>query len=91
MTAVLLGIAAALSWGLADFAARFTGRAVGPTLATLARQNGRLVVVAAFTVASVLGLCNRLPRENRYSRQHIARVLEYTPDKREAALRVLNG
>ena len=36
MTAVLLGIAAALSWGLADFAARFTGRAVGPTLATLA-------------------------------------------------------
>src|SRR5829696_9242138 len=36
MTAVLLGIAAALSWGLADFAARFTGRAVGPVLATLA-------------------------------------------------------
>ncbi len=36
MTAVLFGIAAALSWGLADFAARFTGRAVGPTLATLA-------------------------------------------------------
>jgi drug/metabolite transporter (DMT)-like permease len=36
MTAVLLGIAAALSWGVADFAARFTGRAVGPTLATLA-------------------------------------------------------
>jgi drug/metabolite transporter (DMT)-like permease len=36
MTAVLLGIAAALSWGLADFAARFTGRAVGPVVATLA-------------------------------------------------------
>ncbi len=36
MIAVLLGVAAALSWGLADFAARFTGRAVGPTLAVLA-------------------------------------------------------
>src|SRR5262245_63496119 len=36
MTAALLGIAAALGWGLADFAARFTARAVGPTLTALA-------------------------------------------------------
>jgi hypothetical protein len=44
------------------------------TLATLAGQNGRLLIVAAFAAVSVLGLYNRLPRENRYSRQHIARV-----------------
>ena len=43
-------------------------------LAALAAQHGRLLIVAAFTAASVLGLDNRLPRENRYSRQHIARV-----------------
>lgn len=30
MTGVLLGLAVALCWGLADFAARFTGRALGP-------------------------------------------------------------
>lgn len=49
MTAVLLGLAAALSWGLADFAARFTGRAVGPVLAVLA-------VLATSTVALTLYL-----------------------------------
>ena len=43
-------------------------------LAALAARHGRLVLVAAFAVASVFGLGNRLPRENRYSRQHIARV-----------------
>lgn len=47
-------------------------------LAALAAQHGRLAgrlaVLAAFTAASVFGLSNRLPRENRYSRQHIARV-----------------
>ena len=43
-------------------------------LAALAARHGRLVIVAAFTAASVSGLFNRLPRENRYSRQHIARV-----------------
>ena len=47
MTAVLLGIVAALSWGLADFAARFTGRAVGPVVATLAMLS---------TSAAALGL-----------------------------------
>ena len=35
MTAAFLGIAAALGWGLADFAARFTARAVGPTLTAI--------------------------------------------------------
>ncbi|HET9268261.1 MAG TPA: hypothetical protein VFO31_08855 [Vicinamibacterales bacterium] len=43
-------------------------------LAALAARQGRLVIVAAFAAASVFGLYNRLPRENRYSRQHIARV-----------------
>ena len=43
-------------------------------LAALAARHARLVIVAAFTAASVSGLFNRLPRENRYSRQHIARV-----------------
>jgi len=48
MTAVLLGIAAALSWGLADFAARFTGRAVGPTLATLAMLTTSAAAVSLY-------------------------------------------
>ena len=43
-------------------------------LAVLAERHGRLLIVAAFTLVSVLGLDNRLPRENRYSRQHLARV-----------------
>jgi drug/metabolite transporter (DMT)-like permease len=50
MTAVLLGLAAALSWGLADFAARFTGRAVGPTLATLA-----MLATSAAAISLILG------------------------------------
>jgi drug/metabolite transporter (DMT)-like permease len=50
MTAVLLGIAAALSWGFADFAARFTGRAVGPTLATLA-----MLSISAAAITLYLG------------------------------------
>ncbi|HEX6101876.1 MAG TPA: EamA family transporter, partial [Alphaproteobacteria bacterium] len=50
MTAVLLGIAAALSWGFADFAARFTGRAVGPTLATLA-----MLTISAGAITLYLG------------------------------------
>ena len=48
MTAVLLGIAAALSWGLADFAARFTGRAVGPAMAVLAVLTTSTVALALF-------------------------------------------
>ena len=48
MTAVLLGIAAALSWGLADFAARFTGRAVGPTMAALAVLTTSTAALALF-------------------------------------------
>ena len=48
MTAVLLGIAAALSWGLADFAARFTGRAVGPVVATLAMLTTSAAALSLF-------------------------------------------
>jgi drug/metabolite transporter (DMT)-like permease len=50
MIAVLLGLAAALSWGLADFAARFTGRAVGPALATLA-----MLATSAAAISLILG------------------------------------
>ena len=35
MIAVALGLVAALSWGTADFAARFSGRAIGPALTLL--------------------------------------------------------
>jgi drug/metabolite transporter (DMT)-like permease len=47
MSSVLLGIAAALSWGLHDFLARFPSRAVGPTPTVLA------VTIAGFCFLSV--------------------------------------
>lgn len=49
MTAILLGLLAALAWGSADFAARFTGRAQGAVAAVLG-------VMAAGTAATTLAL-----------------------------------
>lgn len=48
MNAALLGLVAALSWGLHDFLARFPSRAVGPVTAVLAVTVAGLVVLSVW-------------------------------------------
>ena len=63
----LMGLAALVADGgqlLADTVPRL--RRVAPA--------GAMLLIAGTLVASVFGLSNRLPRENRYVRSHIARV-----------------
>ncbi|CAA7612727.1 putative membrane spanning protein [Magnetospirillum sp. LM-5] len=48
MFAILMGLAAALAWGTADFAARFSGRVLGPPLALLVVTATGAVMVSAW-------------------------------------------
>ena len=50
MNAALLGLVAALSWGIHDFLARFPSRAVGPVPTVLAVTFAGLVVLSAWLV-----------------------------------------
>ena len=50
MNAALLGLVAALSWGLHDFLARFPSRAVGPVPTVLAVTFAGLIVLSAWLV-----------------------------------------
>ena len=47
MTVILLGLATALLWGVADFIARFTGQALGYRSATLGMLGGSVLVLSA--------------------------------------------
>jgi drug/metabolite transporter (DMT)-like permease len=47
MNAALLGLVAALSWGVHDFLARFPSRAVGPIPTVLAVTVSGLIVLSA--------------------------------------------
>jgi drug/metabolite transporter (DMT)-like permease len=50
MSAVIFGLAAALSWGVYDFLSRFPSRAVGPILTVLAVTFFGLVVLSAWVL-----------------------------------------
>lgn len=52
MTAILLGLLAALAWGSADFAARFTGRALGAATAAFGVLAAGALVLTAILVAN---------------------------------------
>jgi drug/metabolite transporter (DMT)-like permease len=52
MTAILLGLAAAFAWGSADFAARFSGRALGPATALLTVSATGAVMVGLWLVTT---------------------------------------
>jgi drug/metabolite transporter (DMT)-like permease len=52
MFAILMGLAAALAWGTADFAARFSGRALGPPLALLVVTATGTVMVSVWLAAT---------------------------------------
>jgi drug/metabolite transporter (DMT)-like permease len=52
MIAILLGLAAALAWGSADFAARFSGRAMGPAAALLTVTATGAVMVSLWLAAT---------------------------------------
>ena len=54
MNSALLGLAAALSWGFHDFAARFPSRAVGPIPTVFAVTLSGLIVLSAWLPASAL-------------------------------------
>lgn len=55
MNAALLGLVTALSWGVSDFMARFTSRALGATLALAGMMTGGLVAVAVPLILSEEG------------------------------------
>lgn len=52
MFAILMGLAAALAWGTADFAARFSGRVLGPPLALLVVTMTGTVLVSVWMAAT---------------------------------------
>ena len=52
MSSVLLGLVAALSWGVNDFLARFPARAVGPVPTVLVVTFAGLVFISGWLVVS---------------------------------------
>lgn len=63
MNPIMAGLLAAISWGTADFAARFTGRTVGPAAALLA-----VMAIGAVTLTAWLALgSHHFPPLDRWS------------------------
>lgn len=60
MFAIIMGLAAALAWGTADFAARFSGRVLGPPLALLVVTVTGTMMVSAWLAGTGTALPNSL-------------------------------